>query len=689
MLSADELKRKVDIVQLIGQKVKLSKDGPRFKGLCPLHSDTKPSLAVYPKEQTWHCFGCDRHGDAFQWIIETEKVDFKMAFAQLQARYGDTSVSGNVGASKRTTWDITDATGQVVAQHTRCDSADGSKKYFWHRDGKDSLGGLKVENLPLYGLKNLFDSSSVHSIIITEGEKAADALIKRGYIALGTVTGAHSCPAESAFHPLVGFETKMFLWPDNDAPGWAHMDKIANHLLKLGIQPYLLKWKEAPPKGDAFDFIEKGLDLESLLANAAAWCSVETRVRTVTKDDQIEQHIDLVSGNTICLKAENVRKERTGIHARLSILTDDIVLAWDVFNIERNEERQRLAKSAFERLPNGVDNLCDLPTLKGHLDNFTSSLWDKAVSQDMPELVTPPEEVTKLIFLAEPYILRGGGTILFAPPGAGKSYIGLLLAVSIDAGISKLWLVNVARVLFINIERSAESVSRRLSMVNKALGLPATRPLLILNRRGRALADISEAVRRAIRKYQVDLVILDSISRFGSGDLNENLTANKTIDALSSLCPTWLALGHTPRADDSHAYGSVHFDAGADLMVKLTSVSKDAKLGIGLTVTKSNDTPKGRMETLALAFDGDGLTDARLAKPGEFGELALEQKTSLSQEITQYLLEHGEAATGQIATDLGRNYSNISTLLNSSEEFVHTRTEKKTKFYGLKEKRLC
>jgi hypothetical protein len=686
MISKDDLKQRIDIVELIGHDVKLSKSGNCFRGLCPLHDDTNPSLIVYPEDKRWDCYGCKKGGDCFDWVEKTQNIDFKTAFAQLEKQYG--SMATKSGPVREKVWDIVDHNGQVIAQHVRHDLPNGRKDYKWRRFGKNSLDGLKPENLPLYGIKGLLQSSSPKYIIITEGEKAADALISKGYIALGTVTGAASCPAEAAFHPLVGFESRVFLWPDNDVAGWAHMDMISKHLFKLGIQPYAIRWEAAPPKGDAADFIEKNLDLESLLASAEVWAA-GPQTKTVISDDQIEQQIGLVSGNILCLRAENVRKERTGIHARLTILCDNTVLGWDVFNVERNEERQRLAKSAFERLPAGLDNLCDIATLKAHLDTFTSSLFDKSISQDMPQLIIPPEEITKLIFLAEPYVLRGGGTILFAPPGAGKSYAGLLLAVSIDAGINKLWLVNQARVLFINIERSAESVTRRLSMVNRALGLPATRPLLILNRRGKALSDIAEAVRKAIKRYQVDLVVLDSISRFGSGDLNENLTANRTVDALSSLCPTWLALGHTPRSDDSHAYGSVHFDAGADIMVKLTSVSKDAKLGIGLTVTKSNDTPKGRMEVLALTFNSDGLTDARPAKPGEFGELALEQKMSVTQEVTQYLLDHGEASANEIATDLGRNYSNISGLLNASEEFVCTRKDKKVKYWGLKEKRSC
>jgi hypothetical protein len=67
------------------------------------------------------------------------------------------------------------------------------------------------------------------------------------------------------------------------------------------------------------------------------------------------------------------------------------------------------------------------------------------------------------------------------------------------------------------------------------------------------------------------------------GDLTENGAGNKIVDALNGMAETWLAIGHTPRASAEHVYGTVHFDAGADLMVKLTSEQdEDGPLGISL-----------------------------------------------------------------------------------------------------------
>jgi hypothetical protein len=267
MMDKEVLRQRIDIIDLIGKTVDLKKDGPRFKGLCPFHPDRKSlSLVVYPDTRTWQCFGCGKHGDAFQWVMELEKVDFPAALASLQEQYGDTE-------SNVTTWSITDADGNLVAQHVRYDLPDGGKTYSWRRDGKDTLDDLHPADLPLYGLKHLFDmgTAAVESIIITEGEKAADALIKVGYAAVGTVTGASSCPHQEVFAPLIDFEARKCVWLDNDDAGRRHMDKVAHHLKAMDIQPYLIQWPDAPPKGDAFDYIQQGGNVQTLLDTAVPW----------------------------------------------------------------------------------------------------------------------------------------------------------------------------------------------------------------------------------------------------------------------------------------------------------------------------------------------------------------------------------------------------------------------------------
>ena len=84
----ERTKQVTDLVQLVGQSVRLERRGRMFLGLCPWHSDGRPSLQVQPDRQTWKCWVCNVGGDCFSFIMKREGVDFGEAVALLAERAG-------------------------------------------------------------------------------------------------------------------------------------------------------------------------------------------------------------------------------------------------------------------------------------------------------------------------------------------------------------------------------------------------------------------------------------------------------------------------------------------------------------------------------------------------------------------------------------------------------------------------
>lgn len=84
----EDIKSRIDILDLISEHVDLKRAGQNYKGLCPFHSEKTPSFMVSPSKQIFHCFGCNKGGDIFTFVMMAENMTFQEAVSHLAQRAG-------------------------------------------------------------------------------------------------------------------------------------------------------------------------------------------------------------------------------------------------------------------------------------------------------------------------------------------------------------------------------------------------------------------------------------------------------------------------------------------------------------------------------------------------------------------------------------------------------------------------
>ena len=84
----EEIRRRLDIVELVSQYVPLKKQGRNYVGLCPFHSEDTPSFIVSPDKQICHCFGCHAGGNAINFLMKIENLTFPEAIEKLAEKFG-------------------------------------------------------------------------------------------------------------------------------------------------------------------------------------------------------------------------------------------------------------------------------------------------------------------------------------------------------------------------------------------------------------------------------------------------------------------------------------------------------------------------------------------------------------------------------------------------------------------------
>lgn len=148
----DEVKDRLDIVEVIQAYVPLKKAGRNYKGLCPFHAEKTPSFVVFQESGTWHCFGaCGTGGDVFTFIMQQENLAFGDALRMLAQRAGVELEAQSPEAAKAEKYrSLLREINQAAATYfhhllVRSDEAEGARSYLEERGlNQDTIDRFQV-----------------------------------------------------------------------------------------------------------------------------------------------------------------------------------------------------------------------------------------------------------------------------------------------------------------------------------------------------------------------------------------------------------------------------------------------------------------------------------------------------------------------------------------------------------------
>jgi DNA primase len=183
MGAIDEVKQRIDIVDVVSQYAKLTKSGRTFRALCPFHSEKNPSFFVYPEQQSWHCFGaCNTGGDVFSFVMKKQGIDFGEALRLLAQRAGVTIPSraepGGESKERQRLFQVNEAAAQYFHNQLNSTAGEKAKNYLLGR----GLSSKTIADFQLGFSLDKWDTLKQHLINTgyTEAELLSAGLIVEG-----------------------------------------------------------------------------------------------------------------------------------------------------------------------------------------------------------------------------------------------------------------------------------------------------------------------------------------------------------------------------------------------------------------------------------------------------------------------------------------------------------------------------
>ncbi len=377
---AQELKSRVDIVSVIGERVRLRKNGPNsYKGLCPFHTEKTPSFNVHADKQFYKCFGCSAGGDVFKFVMEMEGVTFYEALKELAERNGipipkRAQYADDESRLREAVFQMHEIAAEAFQANLRGPAGETARAYLAKR-------GLKLETIEQFGLGYSDRSGSVLLRLLEQRNFPAPLINQSGLVRsrddgsfYDYFRGRLMFPIHNEMGKVIGFGGRGL--KDDDVPKYLNSPETPIYK-KSRVLFNLNRAKDTVRKEDRVILVEGYMDVIGV--SAAGFRGVVASCGTALTADQvrsIKRHTDKIVVNFDPDAAGANAAERSiqllleeGMQVRIVELDGD--LDPDEYCKERGSEAYRArvdgAQGYFHWLADRVRGQHDLHTTEGQV----------------------------------------------------------------------------------------------------------------------------------------------------------------------------------------------------------------------------------------------------------------------------------------------------------------------------------
>lgn len=361
---ASEIRSKVDIVDIIGERIPLVAKGKNFFGVCPFHDDTNPSMSVSREKQIYTCFSCHATGNVFTFLMNYEHIDFKEALKYLGDKVGiDTS---RVRVSKKETkydklYDAYSLSLKYYQNNLHSNFGKAAKKYLLDRKIDDKLikefeiglSSDKKDDLTKLLISKNYDLTTLNKIGLSSDNH--DIYVDRIMFPLYDVSGR-----------VVGFSGRIY--KDDDTSKYVNTKET--EIFKKGemLYHYHIAREECRIKKSVI-LMEGFMDI--IRASSIGIKNTVALMGTALTHEQINLIKRLSNKVIVCLDGDD-----PGVKASLSVGEDLLKVGLDVKVVTLPKEDDpdsyilKNGKDSFERLIDSAINYSDfkMNKLKENVD---------------------------------------------------------------------------------------------------------------------------------------------------------------------------------------------------------------------------------------------------------------------------------------------------------------------------------